>query len=65
MPAPCVIGVRREGVTVAAGKLQKAELIRYQRGCIVIVDHARMQALACQCYREIRDEYARLFAEAP
>jgi predicted MarR family transcription regulator len=57
--------VRREGVTVAAGKLQKAELIRYQRGRIVIVDCARMRAHACQCYREIRDEYARLFAEAP
>ena len=60
-----VIGVRREGVTVAAGKLQKAELIRYQRGRIVIVDRPGMEALACQCYRQIRDEYARLFEEAP
>ena len=60
-----VLGVRREGVTLAAGKLQKTGLIRYQRGRIVIVDRARMEALACQCYREIRGEYARLFAGAP
>lgn len=59
-----VIGVRREGVTVAAGKLQKAELIRYQRGRIVIIDRPRMEVLACQCYHGIRDEYARLFGQA-
>lgn len=58
-----VIGVRREGVSVAAGKLRKAELIQYQRGRIVIVDRSRMEALACQCYREIRSEYARLSEE--
>jgi Mn-dependent DtxR family transcriptional regulator len=60
-----VLGVRREDVTLAAGKLQKTGLIRYQRGRIAIVDRARMEALACQCYREIRDEYARLFAGHP
>jgi CRP-like cAMP-binding protein len=60
-----VIGVRREGVSVAAGKLQKAEIIRYQRGRIEIVDRIRLEALACQCYRQIRDEYSRLFTKAP
>lgn len=60
-----MLGVRREGVSVAAGKLQKAAMIRYQRGRIIIVDRGRMEALTCQCYREIRDEYARLFAQSP
>lgn len=59
-----VIGVRREGVSIAAGKLRKAQLIRYQRGRIVIVDRIGMEALACRCYREIRDEYAQLFTSA-
>lgn len=59
-----VIGVRREGVSVAASKLQKAQVIRYQRGRIEIVDRVGVEALACQCYREIRDEYARLFTSA-
>lgn len=57
-----VLGVRREAVSLAAGKLQKAGLIRYQRSRIVLFDRPRMEALACQCYREIRNEYARLFA---
>ncbi len=60
-----VIGVRREGISVAAGKLQQAQLVRYQRGRIEIVDRRGMEALACQCYRGIRDEYARLFASMP
>lgn len=58
-----VLSVRREGVTLAAGKLQRSGLIRYQRSRIVIVDVPGMKALACQCYREIRAEYARLFSQ--
>jgi len=56
------LGVRREGITEAAGKLQKAGLIHYSRGTISVVDRARLKARACECYAVIKAEYDRLLA---
>jgi CRP-like cAMP-binding protein len=55
-----MIGVRREGVTEAAGKLQKARVIRYSRGNITVLDRPRLEAMACECYSVVRRETARL-----
>ncbi len=55
-----MLGVRREGVTQAAGKLQAAGLIRYNRGRITIVDRSGLEALVCECYAVVRKEYLRL-----
>ena len=49
-----MLGVRRAGVTVAAGTLQKAGIIRYSRGKVTIVDHERLEEAACECYEIIR-----------
>jgi len=54
------LGVRREGVTEAAGKLQKAGLIHYSRGHIAVLDRPRLEARACECYAVIKREYDRL-----
>jgi len=50
------LGVPRTGVTAAAGSLQRAGLIRYSRGRIVILDRARLELNSCECYRTIRDK---------
>lgn len=55
-----MLGVRREGVTEAAGKLQKDGLIEYKRGCITILDRAGLEARVCECYQVVKDEYERL-----
>jgi CRP-like cAMP-binding protein len=55
-----VLGVRREAVTIAAHHLQAAQAIRYARGRIVIVDRARLEARACECYGMLRQEASRL-----
>jgi CRP-like cAMP-binding protein len=55
-----MLGVRRPSVTVAAGLLQKAGLIRYQRGRIRIVDRASLENTACECYETMRQEFDRL-----
>ena len=55
-----MLGVRREGVTAAAGKLQKAGVIRYRRGHIRVVDRRKLEKLSCECYEVVRRETTRL-----
>jgi len=58
-----MLGVRREGVTEAAGKLQSAGLIQYNRGHIVVLDRPGLEAHACECYRVVRAEHDRLLSQ--
>jgi CRP-like cAMP-binding protein len=55
-----MLGVRREGVTEAAGRLQDAGLIRYQRGRITVLDRPRLEARSCECYQVVKTEFDRL-----
>jgi CRP-like cAMP-binding protein len=55
-----MLGVRRATVTVAAGTLQKAGLIRQERGVITVLDRGGLEAAACECYAIVRNEFARL-----
>jgi CRP-like cAMP-binding protein len=55
-----MLGVRREGVTEAAGRLQKAGLIQYRRGRIVVLDRAGLEERSCECYAVVKNEYDRL-----
>ena len=55
-----MLGVRREGVTASASKLQKAGLIRYARGRIVVIDRPGIEQRACECYCVVKKEYDRL-----
>jgi CRP-like cAMP-binding protein len=55
-----MLGVRREGVTEAAGHLQQAGLIRYQRGHITALDRAGIEQRSCECYAVVKKEYDRL-----
>jgi CRP-like cAMP-binding protein len=55
-----MLGVRREGVTEAAGKLQEEGLIRYRRGHITVLDRAKLEERVCECYAVVRKEYDRL-----
>ena len=55
-----MLGVRREGVTAAAGRLQDAGLIRYRRGHITVLDRARLEERTCECYAVVKREYDRL-----
>ena len=55
-----MLGVRREGVTVSAGRLQEAGAIRYVRGHIRILDRPRLETIVCECYRVVKDEFDRL-----
>jgi len=55
-----MLGVRREGVTVAAHRLQQAGLIEYRRGHIKIMNRHKIEELCCECYADIRREYDRL-----
>jgi CRP-like cAMP-binding protein len=55
-----MLGVRREGVTESAGKLQKAGLITYHRGRITIIDRKGLESRVCECYEVVRREYDRL-----
>ena len=55
-----MLGVRREGVTEAAGKLQAEGLIRYSRGRITVLDRAQLEARVCECYAVVKREYDRL-----
>jgi Mn-dependent DtxR family transcriptional regulator len=55
-----MLGVRREGVTEAAKRLQRAGLITCARGHITVIDRAALEHRCCECYSVVRDEYARL-----
>ncbi len=55
-----MLGVRREGVTESAGRLQKLELISYNRGHIVVLDRPALEAHACECYAVVKREFDRL-----
>jgi CRP-like cAMP-binding protein len=59
-----MLGVRREGVTEAAGKLQRAGLILYSRGRITVIDRPRLEARACECYQVVKTEFDRLLPYA-
>jgi CRP-like cAMP-binding protein len=58
-----MLGVRREGVTEAAGNLQTAGLIRYSRGHIIVTDRADLEARACECYAVVKKETDRLLPD--
>jgi len=60
-----MLGVRREGVTEAAGHLQEAGLIRYRRGHIAVTNRPGLEARVCECYTVVRHEYERLLGQAP
>ncbi len=55
-----MLGVRREGVTEAAGNVQKAGLIKYSRGHITLLDRAGLEGRACECYEVVKKEFDRL-----
>lgn len=59
-----MLGVRREGVTEAAGKLQAAKLIHYSRGKITVTDRPGLEAQACECYKVVKKEFDRLLPGA-
>jgi hypothetical protein len=58
-----MLGVRREGVTEGALKLQMSGLIRYVRGRITILDRAGLEARSCECYAVVKKEYDRLLPQ--
>jgi CRP-like cAMP-binding protein len=60
-----MLGVRREGVTDAACKLQAAGLIHYKRGHITVLDRPKLEARVCECYAVVKREYERLLPEVP
>ena len=58
-----MLGVRREGVTDAAGKLQRLGVIHYQRGHITVLDRPRLETLCCECYTVVKKETDRLMRD--
>jgi hypothetical protein len=59
-----MLGVRREGVTAAAGKLHKLGVIRYARGQITVLDRPKLEQLCCECYAVVKKETDRLLPRA-
>ena len=59
-----MLGVRREGVTDAAGKLQKLGVIQYARGRITVLDRPKLEKLCCECYAVVKKETDRLLPQA-
>jgi len=55
-----MLGVRREGVTEAAGKLQKLGVIKYSRGQITVLDRPKLETMSCECYEVVKKETDRL-----
>lgn len=60
-----MLGVRREGVTEAAGQLQSAGLIRYSRGRITVIDRPGLERRVCECYAVVKKEFDRLLPYVP
>jgi len=60
-----MLGVRREGVTEAAGKLRDAGVIRYNRGRITVLDRPRLEKEVCECYSVVKKEFDRLLSDIP
>jgi Mn-dependent DtxR family transcriptional regulator len=58
-----MLGVRREGVTEAAGHLQAGGMIHYSRGHISVVDRPKLEARVCECYAVVKREYDRLLPQ--
>jgi CRP-like cAMP-binding protein len=58
-----MLGVRREGITEAAGRLQDAGVIRYRRGHIAVLERAGLETRSCECYDVVRKEFARLLSD--
>ena len=58
-----MLGVRRESITDAAGKLQERGLIRYSRGRITVLDRPKLELAVCECYAVVKREYGRLLPE--
>ena len=60
-----MLGVRREGVTDAASKLQKLGVIEYRRGHITVLDRPKLEQLSCECYAVVKAETDRLLPYLP
>jgi CRP-like cAMP-binding protein len=58
-----MLGVRREGITEAAGNLQRAGFIRYRRGHIAVLERSGLETLACECYAVVKKELGRLLSD--
>jgi DNA-binding transcriptional regulator YhcF (GntR family) len=58
-----MLGVRREGVSIAAGNLQRKGLIKYVRGTITILDRKGLESTTCECYKVVKEEYDRLLGK--
>jgi len=58
-----MLGVRREGITEAAGQLQRAGIISYRRGHIAVLDRSGLETHACECYAVVKKELSRLLSD--